>query len=118
MNKAYRSKLEVSPLYDGKTWEVTSPFEFIAYGQKFVIPVGFTFDFASIPVAFRWLFQPATGKYRMAALCHDYLYTTKTFSRLYADNFFLDMMKQDGVNWIKRYTIYWAVRLGGGSYYG
>ena len=83
------------------------------------VPKGFETDFASIPRVFR-IFFSKTGKYRDAAVIHDYLYGSQGFSlwnRKQVDQIFLQAMKDLGVGWTTRRTIHKAVRLGGGRYW-
>ena len=83
-------------------------------GRRITVKAGFDFDGASIPKAF-WsvVGNPLTGKYRIAALVHDVLYASEKFPRELADEVFLDLMKQHGVGYVKRYTMYGAVRSAG-----
>ena len=111
----YKGKLIVEPLGDGVFWEVKEMFSFkTPYHGWITIHPGFMTDFASIPKAFQWFEQPASGKHRRAAVCHDYLYFLKTGKRKAADDAFLYLMEHDGVPYFKRYAMYWAVRMGGG----
>lgn len=81
---------------------------------KFKIKKGFVFDGASIPKLF-WnvIGSPFTGKYKEAALVHDALYASEYFKRKECDDIFLDLMERADVGYFKRYTMYWAVRIGG-----
>lgn len=83
---------------------------------EIAVPSGFLTDGASVPRIFWSLFSPF-GDYFRAALVHDYLYSpgNRKFSRRESDRIFLDAMEDAGVSWIKRQTIYRAVRLGGRS---
>lgn len=81
-----------------------------------LVPAGFETDFASIPRIF-WNILPPIGSYAQAAVVHDYLYQTRKISRKEADLTFLLLMKSDGVNFLIRTIMYWAVRLFGGSHY-
>ena len=82
------------------------------------VPAGFRTDFASIPRFFWRLFNPA-GKWRRAALIHDYLYSyAANCPRFLADAIFRHVMEQDGVSRTARWLIYVAVRLfAGGGYH-
>ena len=79
---------------------------------------GFDFDGASIP---KWLWSiigsPFTGNYVRAALFHDGLYACCTLDRKLSDEIFLDLMKEDGVGYFKRYSMYLAVRAFGSRAY-
>lgn len=112
------SDLKVSPLPDGINWELIEDFYFQTnVTGRVKVESGFIFDFASIPKIFRIFFSPATGLYRLPAMVHDYLYRTGICTRLEADDIFLELMGLAGVSYIKRYSIYWAVRVGGTSSY-
>ena len=115
----YLDKLVVSPLGDGKFWEVTQPFEFYSkiHNEYMTIPSGLLTDFASIPWFMQWFEQPASGKHNTASVVHDYLYKYGIGTREQADDLFLLLMKKDGVSWIKRHAMYYAVRLFGEKYW-
>jgi len=87
-----------------------------ANGYEITIKKGFVFDGASIP-QFLWSFigSPFTGNYTLAALVHDALYRSNSFNRKNADKIFLALMKQDGVSFFKRRSMYLGVRFGGSS---
>lgn len=79
------------------------------------VPKGFIWDGASVPKLVQNVF-PKWGDYSGAALMHDYMYRKECkeiTKRNIADSIFLDNMKEDGVSWWRRYTIYWGVRAGG-----
>ena len=80
-------------------------------GKVIYVPRGFITDGASIPKAF-WstIGSPFTGKYKRAAMVHDWLYHTVSTTRIYADQIFLEIMKERGVSLWKRLSMYRAVR--------
>lgn len=85
-------------------------------GMDIHVPVGFKTDLASIPRLFRPFFK-VNGKHRYAAVVHDFLYYLKgvlpegiELSRKKADKVFLEAMKDSGVGWFKRNSMYAAVR--------
>jgi len=85
------------------------------------IPKGFLSDGASIPRIFWNIFSPF-GLYLKAALIHDFLYSKDSdelfkCDRKTADLIFKEAMYNLGIGWVKRNTIYRAVRLGGGFSY-
>jgi len=89
---------------------------FSSYGVV-VIPTGFLSDGASIPRIFWNIFSPF-GLYLKAALIHDFLYSKDSdeifkCDRSTADLIFKEAMFNLGIGWVKRETIYRAVRLGG-----
>ena len=74
----------------------------------------FDFDGASVPQALWSLgLSPMTGGYQRSAALHDALYAGEVFDRAICDQLFLDAMKSDGVGYLKRYAMYWAVRCAG-----
>lgn len=115
----FKGELVVSPLADGKLWEVKEKFSFcsLQYPEWVDINPGFVTDFASIPMLLQWYEQPATGKHRRASIAHDFLYQMGLGSRKDADDTFLYLMNFDGVSYMKRYAMYWAVRAFGGLHY-
>lgn len=83
-------------------------------GYKITVKKEFDFDGASIPQALWSVYgNPLTGKYKIAALVHDALYASQIVSRELSDKIFLDLMKQHKVGYIKRQTMYYAVRSAG-----
>jgi hypothetical protein len=84
-----------------------------------VVPIGFRWDGASSPKFARSIF-PRWGDYSGAALVHDYMYSKECLeikSRNKADLIFLNNMKEDGVSYIRRHMMYYAVRLFGNKYF-
>ncbi len=82
------------------------------------VPAGFKTDFASVP-RFLWSIFPPSGEYAPAAIVHDYLYSSRaTVSRFLADAIFHEAMESAlKVPFWKRKSVYWAVRLFGGSHF-
>tara|TARA_R110002020_G_scaffold175493_1_gene367403 strand:+ start:19769 stop:20167 length:399 start_codon:yes stop_codon:yes gene_type:complete len=85
------------------------------------IPACFCFDGCSIPRAlWRICGHPLSPRYLAAALVHDWLYKIKgqhdwgyDMTRLEVDELFYDMLRADGVGWIKANLLYRGVRTGG-----
>ncbi len=75
----------------------------------FLIPKGFTTDFASIPKMFRMIVSPI-GLHGKAAVLHDYLCEYGLISRKEVDKVFLEAMKTLGVGWLRRTVMYRSVR--------
>jgi hypothetical protein len=143
MAAKFEDALDVRPLDDGRNWQVLEDFyydtdvvltparskdrlwpqgvEGWAHGWRVIVPKGFVTDFASIPRPL-WAIVggPADGKYRKAAVVHDFLYRTKGLAtRPQADSVLLEAMKVSGCGWWERSIIYSGVRVGGsGSYKG
>lgn len=80
------------------------------YGFKYIVPAGFITDGASIP-KFLWLFgfDPFALNTLRAAIIHDYLYKTKV-KRFWCDVVFLEVMKESGCPFFKRWLYFLAVR--------
>lgn len=72
----------------------------------------FTTDLGSIPRIF-WNIIPPVGPATLGYVIHDWLYSTQPCTRAQADDCLLRLMKQFGIGYIARYTVYWALRAGG-----
>lgn len=85
-------------------------------GYSVTVKKGFDFDGASIP---KWLWSiygsPLNGNYVVASLIHDGLYASQLVSKKVSDKIFLDLMKQSNVGYLKRTSMYLAVKLLGGK---
>ena len=85
-------------------------------GYNITVKKGFDFDGASIP---KWLWSiygsPLNGNYVVASLIHDGLYASQKVSKIVSDKIFLDIMKQSNVGYIKRTSMYLAVKMFGGK---
>ena len=96
--------------------ELLAPLEYVTEsGIPILVPRWFVTDFASVPKIF-WSLFPKTGKYRDAAVVHDYLYRYNGFgfwSRAGVDKIFIQAMKELEVPWWKRQALWSAVRIGG-----
>ena len=85
-------------------------------GYSVTVKKGFDFDGASIP---KWLWSiygsPLNGNYVVASLIHDGLYASQKVTKSVSDKIFLDVMKQSNVGYIKRTSMYLAVKMFGGK---
>lgn len=109
------------PIGSDTKWTLHESFtyDFLKSGINCVItvPMGFKTDFASIPRIF-WTILHPTGKGRGAAVIHDYLYSvrglydpsTAPLTRKESDRLFLAALKELDVSWVKRFTMWRAVR--------
>lgn len=105
--------------FDG-TYTLTGDFvlsddRILGKGNSLTIPAGFVTDYASVPWPLTLLI-PRDGKHSIAAVVHDYLYSLVRegeFTRSVADAMFLSIMRELGVNPLKRYVMYAAVRVAG-----
>lgn len=121
------SDLIVRPDPDRETgFILVEPLLYFGKHDHFRIPAGFHTDFASIP-RILWPLIPPQGRHAKAAVIHDWLYvnapTTTTrwlggrmersISRREADGVFRRVMRESGVGWLRRWTMWLGVRLGG-----
>lgn len=109
----------VELLPDGTNVAVTEPFTYYdSYGNAWSVPVGTISDGASIPrPLWSTLGAPLTGKYRAAALIHDFIYRSQSATRDVADQVLLDAMHACGVEDVLARTIFEGVHLAGGVSY-
>ena len=113
---SFTSPLIVTPMPDGRKWQLHEPFTYhigSRYSSNTVrVPEGFVTDFASVPWGL-WNVFPTWGKYGKGAVIHDYLYQSKEVSRKQADLIFKEAMGVLGVEVWKINLMYWGVRLFG-----
>ncbi len=113
---SFTSPLIVSPLKDGRRWQLRKSFtyHFGSQHSRFIIrvPKGFITDFASVP-RFLWGWIPYWGKWGKASVIHDYLYQTHQVERSIADAIFYEAMLVEGTKKWKARLMYRAVRLFG-----
>lgn len=82
-------------------------------GGGFVVPAGFVHDGPSIPNRLRGLVY-YTHKLLKPSIAHDYLYVFPGgWERAEADALFLEGLRVEGVGWLRRRTMWSAVRAGG-----
>lgn len=97
---------------DPGQWILAKPF-FYWNGEKLVeIPVGFVFDFASVPKIF-WNIISPTCLGDAGPLKHDWKYKNGITTRAAVDAEFLSEMIADRIPTWKRYAAYFLVRLFG-----
>jgi hypothetical protein len=97
-------------------WVVTDPLIGLRNSDKIIAPRGFITDLASIPRAFRGVFN-VNGLLRAPAVLHDWLYCSQRYSRAEADAIFLEAMEARGMDKATRYAVYATVRTFGWRYY-
>jgi hypothetical protein len=103
---------------DSMIVRMLSHFRYVSSRGTVIVPRGFLSDGASVPRLFWGIFSPFGNPFR-AALIHDFLYSKDSdeifpCDRLTADLIFKEAMYNLGIGWVKRETIYRAVRFGGG----
>lgn len=112
----FQSLLLLEFLEDGVHARVARPLTYTAKNGRIVtIPEGFVTDGASIPkTLWSTIGSPYTGKYRRAAVLHDYMYHSPLdMDKDEADRLFLEAMLEDGVELVCARTIYEGVHLCG-----
>ena len=94
-----------------QAYELTEPLVYDNGLIEITVKPSFDFDGASVPTPLWSLgLSPMTGGYQRAACLHDALYAGEIFEREICDTLFLEAMASDGVGYMKRYAMYWAVR--------
>lgn len=114
-----RAKL-VPPGFLAPEWVVAQDFFYEVdgpgSGEKIVVPRGFEFDGATVPVPLTLLVPQTHSAYLAAAALHDFLYSRhgpRHLSRKRADRIFRDAMIVCGLNWLWAGLMWRAVRAGG-----
>ena len=107
----WKGKYQIEEYDDYKFRTLTELAYTTKAGEVITVPRDFITDGASIPKAV-WsiIGSPFTGKYKRAALVHDWLYHILKTTRIYADRIFLEIMQERGVSLWKRLSMYRAVR--------
>jgi hypothetical protein len=100
------------------TWMLLAPLIWTgSQGDTFRVEVGFVTDFATVPRFLHWVVLPY-GAYTRAAVLHDYLIEERInhpdpalrVTSRDVDGIFRRVMQDLGVPWIKRFTMWAAVR--------
>lgn len=112
-----------------RCWRLTRPLVWEGRRETFVVPTGFVTDFATVPRFLHWLVLPY-GAYTRAAVLHDWLLvelaawqrthplrgretwdtSSPPASSRDIDGIFRAAMRDLGVSWAKRWTMWAAVR--------
>ena len=89
---------------------LVEPISFASTSRIWMVPEGAVFNGASIP-AILWpiMGSPFIGKYRRAAVFHDYFCTVKTAPYMEVHKMFYEAMICDEVNQGKAYAMYSGV---------
>jgi Protein of unknown function (DUF1353) len=91
--------LTATMLDDGRNMRVKEPFTYVdSNGERWDVPAGTETDGASVPRAFWVAYPPFTGKYRRAAVVHDYYCQTQERGWKVTHNVFYDAMLASGVD--------------------
>ena len=95
---------------DGRNMQLERPFSYIdPRGLHWDVPAGAVTDGASIPRFFWVCCPPFTGKYREAAVIHDYYCQTMSRDWRETHRVFYDAMRAGGVDELMAKTMYGAV---------
>jgi uncharacterized protein DUF1353 len=113
------STVEVREIEDdgqeGRNWSLLHELHYQGTRQRFLVPVGVSTDFASIPRVFVW-FLPQYGRYTKAAILHDYLWSrgvpARELTRAEADAIFRRALRELGVPFLRRWIMWAGVRIG------
>lgn len=97
---------------DAFNWRLLQPLVYEGRSDKFTVPAGTWTDMASIPRVL-WVFLPPIGPHNKAAVIHDDLYASHRVSRWDADGIFRRILKESGVGFAARWSMWLGVRLGG-----
>jgi hypothetical protein len=111
----YVGDLVLSPNPDGLHMKLLRDYSFVdSKGQNWPVPSGMTTDGASIPQVFWSLVGgPYEGKYRNAAIIHDWYCDVRTRPWHDVDRMFYEAMLTSGVDDTKAKIMYLAVVFGG-----
>ena len=102
-------------MHERNLWVVKSPLVWDDGTNFITVPVGFKFDFCSVPTLLQG-FIPRSGMFYDRATClHDWLYGTWITDRKEADRLFYEAMLDDHVPKSRAWIMYRAVRAFGGS---
>ena len=99
MEGQFKGDVVATMLADGRNMRLEKPFGYVnSKGQTWTVPAGAETDGASIPKAFWLTHPPFTGKYRSAAVIHDYYCRVQTRSWQTTHNVFYEAMRTAGVD--------------------
>ena len=85
----------------------------LSNGEEMDIPAGYVTDFTSVP-RYLWSFISPIGKYNLASVIHDYMYTEHNYDRKFADDEFLKWMNFfEPEHKIRNKVMYLALRIFG-----
>ena len=102
-------------------WRFVDPLFYDAPdGRSWMIPRGFETDWGSVPAVVDWIIPRNSTQADPAYALHDLLYRhhSKCRDRADADNILLNALAVCGVSWMRRNTIWLAVRAGGWKAWG
>lgn len=105
------------PGFKRPRWEVWDGFTYAvgdldAPEEVIIVPAGFQFDGASVPLPFRMLVPMAHPNYIQAAALHDFMLESGDYTRKRCDDVFHEALGVLGMPRLWRGAMYVAVRLG------
>lgn len=114
----FLTKLLIETGDDSGAWIVAQAlvYQSDVAGRTITVPQGFPTDLASTP-RIPLIYEVAGGVATMAAVVHDYLYTSGRESRAVADAVLREAAAVTGVSWFQRWVMWLGVRIGGASHY-
>lgn len=96
-----------------RNWVLLEPLSYEGAYDLFTVPVGFHTDFASVPQLLRSIVSE-TGLHTRASVLHDYLLRSGDVSPADADGIFRRVLRESGVGFFLRWSMWAAVRFGSG----
>lgn len=101
-----------------RLFKLTSQYRYYSHMGLITVPVGFITDGSSFPRIMWSIFYPFDNSFG-AAVIHDYLYSKNNnkFTRREADTIFRVGMSAFGVSWLKRWIVYYTLRIFGCFHY-
>jgi len=99
---------------NSKQYILRSELSFESEKYKVTVSDGLLTDGCTIPKIFQPIIgSPFLGKYVGSSIIHDGLYATHKLPRKECDEFFVEMLRDNGVAWWKRTLMYLTLRLVG-----
>lgn len=117
----FTENVNIVPLPKQNLWMTTK--ELLYYvgnefsDEKIIVPSGFVFDWASVPMIFGNIIQRVEPRTLSSACIHDYMYTNKIYKRSKCDKIFYEALIVSGTRKWKAKCMYWGVRLGWRMYW-
>ena len=115
-----KSRVVITPI-GGRNWQLVEPLHWeldeVGSGRWLTVPEGTITDLASVPRFLWWVLAPSGQPQVLAAVLHDYLYRCPDArpdgyeTKRQADKLFRDAMKAIGTPWLRRWAMWFAVRL-------
>lgn len=110
----FEGSVQVEWLDDGRYMKTISKISYIdPQGRAWVVPAGIKTDGASTPQASWTMYPPYAGKYRKAALIHDYYCEIKTRSWEDTHDMFYSALRASGMDALNSNIMWGAVYMQG-----